>query len=419
MQINKRTPTDKDRKRFEKRYGIKLPKIHVFSLYYGRVMTFITAVALIGAGTSFINTGKQYFKTMSWENNVYAFKMADVPSDMLVDTGSQIKIKNQVMELYKNAINKDGSITITAKKLDQMNNLIKQIKTGQNKYQGYYKAIKNKYDINRNINAVFDDDDRQLIKASYTPAKIKTLIDDEGAKLNVLYQQDKNDAFVKRESIVLKDLNDDIKRINQAIDNISEISTVKKGIIEPASYVTPKIWIKAYSPLNHLHYGWNCLNSIINVQRELNDVLANQQSQINLYSKYISDEKAKKDAYSSIMSSHLYRSSLYSSYVSSSSHALYVSSSQLAKSLRQSSIEASKAKKESEEASRRSSAYEASQSKAYEESRKNAYYSSQSAAKTSSIRQSQAESASRANSIKRSQEAQQQQNGNNNDNTQQ
>lgn len=419
MQINKRTPTDKDRKRFEKRYGIKLPKIHVFSLYYGRVMTFITAAAIIGAGASFANTGKQYFKTMSWKNNVYAFKMADVPSDMLVDTGSQIKIKNQVMELYKNAINKDGSVAITAKKLNQMNNLIKKIKTGQNKYQDYYKAVKNKYDINHNINAIFNDDEHQLIKASYTPAKIKTLIDDEGAKLNVLYQQDKNDAFVKKESAVLKNLNSDVKNINKAVNSISQISTVKKGVIEPASYVTPKIWIKAYSPLNHLHYGWNCLNSIINVQRQLNDVLANQQSQINLHSKYVSDEKAKKDAYSSIMSSHLYRSSLYSSYVSSSNHAIYVSSSQLAKSLKESSIKASKAKKESEEASRRSSEYEASQSRAYEESRKNAYYSSQRAAKESSIRQSQAESASRASSIKQSQEAQQQQNDNNNDNTQQ
>lgn len=384
MEIKKRIPDNKSRKRFEKRYGTKLKRIHLFSIYYGRVMTFVSLGSIAIAGVIAFKTYKQYQQTLSWKNNVYAVKMADAPSDILNDTEGQIKVKNKILTLDK----KDVKST---KELAKMLKLVKQVKTGKSHYMSLYKAAKNKHDIKANISGVFDDG--IVVK---DPKAVKKVVDEEGSKLNILYQKDQKDEFVNSEAKILKKLASDLDNIDKGINGLSQIATIENGTLTPASYVTPKIWFKAYSPLNKLNYGWKCLSSIHAIESELNNTLASQASQIDAYNNYELDQSAKSSALNSIMSSHLARSSSYSSSVSSSRKAAYKSSLSSSKSASRAIKESiSASKSESRESSRAASSSLASsirQSEALQESIR------QSMAESAS--QSRAESRSRSQSIK-------------------
>lgn len=373
MEIKKRIPDNKSRKRFEKRYGTKLKRIHLFSIYYGRVMTFVSLGSIGIAGAIAFSTYKQYQQTLSWKNNVYAVKMADAPSDILNDTEKQIKIKNKILTIDKKDVK-------SSKDLAKMLKLVKQVKTGKSHYMSLYKAAKNKHDIKANITSVFDDG--IVVK---DPKDVKRIVDEEGSKLNILYQKNQKDEFVTREAKILKKLTSDLKNITKGVNNLSQIATIdKSGTLTPASYVTPKIWFKAYGPLNNLNYGWKCLSSIHSVEHQLNETLASQSDQIDAYNNYKLDQSEKSSALNSILTSHLARSSSYSKSVSSSRRSVYESSLSSSKS-------ASRAIKESISASKSSSR---ASSKAASESRESSIRQSirQSEAIQESIRQSVAES---------------------------
>lgn len=378
MEIKKRIPDNKSRKRFEKRYGTKLKRIHLFSIYYGRVMTFVSLGSIGIACAIAFSTYKQYQRTLSWKNNVYAVKMADAPSDILNDTEGQIKIKNKILTLDKKEVK-------SSKDLAKMLKLVKQVKTGKSHYMSLYKAAKNKHDIKANISSVFDDG--IVVK---DPKTVKRVVDEEGSKLNILYQKNQKDEFVTREAKILKKLTSDLDNITKSVNNLSQIATINKnGTLTPASYVTPKIWFRAYKPLNKLNYSWKCLSAIHSVEHQINDTLASQSSQIDAYNNYKLDQSEKSSALNSILSSHLARSSSYSKSVSSSRRSVYESSLSSSKS-------ASRAIKESISASK-SSSRESSirqsirQSEAIQES------ISQSIAQSNS--QSRASSESRSQSI--------------------
>lgn len=378
MEIKKRVPDNKSRKRFEKRYGTKLKRIHLFSIYYGRVMTFVSLGSVAIAGAIAFSTYKQYQQTLSWKNNVYAVKMADAPSDILNDTAGQIAIKNKILTLDK----KDVKST---KDLAKMLKLVKQVKTGKSHYMSLYKAAKNKHDIKAAISGVFDDD--IVVK---DPKTVKKVVDEEGSKLNILYQKNQKDEFVNGEAKILKRLTSDLDNITKGINGLSQIATIENGTLTPASYVTPKIWFKAYAPLSNLNYSWKCLSSIHSIENQLNNTLASQSSQIDAYNNYKLDQSAKSSALNSILASHLARSSSYSSSVSSSRKAAYKSSLSSSKSASRAikeSIRASESEKR--ESSRSTSSSRASSIR-------------QSEALQESIRQSMAESASQSRAESRS-----------------
>lgn len=379
MAIKRRIPDNKARKRFEKRYGTKLKRINLFSIYYGRVMTFVSLGSIGIAGVIAFSTYKQYQQTLSWKNNVYAVKMADAPSDMLTDTADQIDIKNKILAIDKKDVK-------TTKELAEMLKLVKQVKTGKSHYMSLYKAAKNKHDIKAAISGVFDDG--IVVK---DPKAVKKVVDDEGSKLNILYQKNQKDKFVISEAKILKRLTSDLYNINEGINGLNQIVTINSGVLTPASYVTPKIWFKAYSPLNKLNYGWKCLSSIHVIESQLNNTLASQADQIDAYNDYKLDQSEKSSALNSILSSHLSRSASYANSVSASRESSYessLSSRKSASQARKDSISASKSSslessrsasaslessiKQSEaiqESIRQSAAESASQSKAYDESR--------------------------------------------------
>ena len=370
MAIKKRIPDNKARKRFEKRYGTKLKRINLFSIYYARVMTFVSLGSIGIAGAIAFSTYKQYQQTLSWKNNVYAVKMADAPSDMLTDTADQIDIKNKILTLDKKDVK-------SAKELAEMLKLVKQVKTGKSHYMSLYKAAKNKHDIKAAISSVFDDG--VVVK---DPKAVKKIIDDEGSKLNILYQKNQKDKFVTSEAKILKKLTSDLDNITEGTNKLSQIATINNSdVLTPASYVTPKIWFKAYSPLNNLNYSWKCLSSIQAIENQLNDTLASQANQIDAYNDYKLDQSEKSSALNSILSSHLARSASYDNSVSASRQSAYESSLESKESSRQASISASK-----------SSSLERSQSSSLNRSIK------QSEALQESIRQSMAESASQSSS---------------------
>lgn len=373
MAIKKRIPDNKARKRFEKRYGTKLKRINLFSIYYARVMTFVSLGSIGIAGAIAFSTYKQYQQTLSWKNNVYAVKMADAPSDMLTDTADQIDIKNKILTIDKKDVK-------SAKELAEMLKLVKQVKTGKSHYMSLYKAAKNKHDIKAAISSVFDDDG-VVVK---DPKAVKKIIDDEGSKLNILYQKNQKDKFVIREAKILKKLTSDLDNITKGINKLSQIATINNSdVLTPASYVTPKIWFKAYSPLNNLNYSWKCLSSIQAIENQLNDTLASQANQIDAYNDYKLDQSEKSSALNSILSSHLARSASYDNSVSASRQSAYESSIESKESSRQASISASK-----------SSSLERSQSA----SSSRASSIRQSEALQESIRQSMAESARQSSS---------------------
>lgn len=370
MAIKKRIPDNKARKRFEKRYGTKLKRINLFSIYYARVMTFVSLGSIGIAGAIAFSTYKQYQQTLSWKNNVYAVKMADAPSDMLTDTADQIDIKNKILTLDKKDVK-------SAKELAEMLKLVKQVKTGKSHYMSLYKAAKNKHDIKADISSVFDDG--VVVK---DPKAVKKIIDDEGSKLNILYQKNQKDKFVTSEAKILKKLTSDLDNITEGTNKLSQIATINNSdVLTPASYVTPKIWFNAYSPLNKLNYSWKCLSSIQAIENQLNDTLASQANQIDAYNDYKLDQSEKSSALNSILSSHLARSASYDNSVSASRQSAYESSLESKESSRQASISASK-----------SSSLERSQSSSLNRSIK------QSEALQESIRQSMAESASQSSS---------------------
>lgn len=371
MAIKKRIPDNKARKRFEKRYGTKLKRINLFSIYYARVMTFVSLGSIGIAGAIAFSAYKQYQQTLSWKNNVYAVKMADAPSDMLTDTADQIDIKNKILTLDKKDVK-------SAKELAEMLKLVKQVKTGKSHYMALYKAAKNKHDIKAAISSVFDDDG-VVVK---DPKVVKKIIDDEGSKLNILYQKNQKDKFVTREAKILKKLTSDLDNITKGINNLSQIATINNSdVLTPASYVTPKIWFKAYSPLNNLNYSWKCLSSIQAIENQLNDTLASQANQIDAYNDYKLDQSEKSSALNSILSSHLARSASYENSVSASRQSAYESSISSKESSRQASISASRSS--SLERSRSASSSRASSIR-------------QSEALQESIRQSMAKSASQS-----------------------
>lgn len=378
MAIKRRIPDNKARKRFEKRYGTKLKRINLFSIYYGRMMTFVSLGSIGIAGIIAYSTYKQYQQTLSWKNNVYAVKMADAPSDMLTDTVEQVDIKNKILEIDK----KDVKST---KELAEMLKLVKQVKTGKSRYMSLYKAAKNKHDIKAAISGVFDDG--IVVK---DPKAVKKVVDEEGSKLNILYQKNQKDKFVIREAKILKKLTSDLDNINNGINGLSQIATINSGVLTPASYVTPKIWFKAYSPLNNLNYGWKCLSSIHAIENRLNNTLASQSDQIDAYNNYKLDQSEKSSALNSILSSHLARSTSYANSVSFSRKLAYESSLSRSKS-------ASRARKDSISASK-SSSLERSRSIENSKSASSSRASSirQSEALQESIRQSMAKSASQS-----------------------
>lgn len=372
MAIKKRIPDNKARKRFEKRYGTKLKRINLFSIYYGRVMTFVSLGSIGIACVIAFSTYKQYQQTLLWKNNVYAVKMADAPSDMLTDTADQIDIKNKILAIDK----KDVKST---KELAKMLKLVEQVKTGKSHYMSLYKAAKNKHDIKAAISSVFDDG--IVVK---DPKAVKKVVDDEGSKLNILYQKNQKDKFVISEAKILKKLTSDLDNINKGINGLNQIVTIKSGVLMPASYVTPKIWFKAYSPLNKLNYGWKCLSSIHVIESQLNNTLASQADQINAYNDYKLDQSEKSSALNSILSSHLSRSTSYANSVSASRESAYESSLESSRS-------ASQARKDSISASKSSSLESSrSASSSLESSIR------QSEALQESIRQSVAKSASQS-----------------------
>lgn len=378
MAIKRRIPDNKARKRFEKRYGTKLKRINLFSIYYGRVMTFVSLGSIGIAGVIAYSTYNQYQRTLSWKNNVYAVKMADAPSDMLTDTVEQVDIKNKILEIDKKDIK-------STKELAEMLKLVKQVKTGKSRYMSLYKAAKNKHDIKAAISGVFDDG--IVVK---DPKAVKKVVDEEGSKLNILYQKNQKDKFVIREAKILKKLASDLDNINNGINGLSQIATINSGVLTPASYVTPKIWFKAYSPLNKLNYGWKCLSSIHAIENQLNNTLASQSDQIDAYNNYKLDQSEKSSALNSILSSHLARSTSYANSVSFSRKLASESSLSRSKS-------ASRARQDSISASK-SSSLERSRSVESSKSASSSRASSirQSEALQESIRQSMAKSASRA-----------------------
>ena len=236
-----------------------------------------------------------YHKSLNWTTNQDSLKMANMPVDMLNDSGQQAQYKADFLVLYHKALSNDGNLTADANLIKQLKTALAKIKTAKPIYKAKYDRVETKYEIKASLDSLFTNEN--TLKSSSTPEQVRKVLKHVAPSLNSIYQKNNHDIFVKKEIKRIHNLTSDANNINTITGQILQISVIHKGTMKPNANITPDVYNKVYHHFNKLHYNWKCFDDFSKMQNQIQQVLSEQLTKINHYNDYVKDLHNKAQAY--------------------------------------------------------------------------------------------------------------------------
>lgn len=239
-----------------------------------------------------------YHKSLNWTTNRDSLKMADMPVDMLNDSGKQAQYKADFLVLYHKALSNNGNLTADDNLIKQLKMALAKIKTAKPNYKAKYDQVETKYEIKTSLDSLFAN--KNTLKSSSTPEQVRKVLKHVAPNLNSIYQKNNHDIFVKKEIKRIHNLTSDANNINAITGQILQISSIHKGTMKPNANITPDMYNKVYYRFSKLHYNWNCFDDFRKMQNQIQQVLSEQLTKINYYNDYIKDLHNKAQAYADL-----------------------------------------------------------------------------------------------------------------------
>lgn len=236
-----------------------------------------------------------YHKSLNWTTNRDSLKMANMPVDMLNDSGKQAQYKADFLVLYHKALSNDGNLTADANLIKQLKTALAKIKTAKPIYEAKYNQVETKYEIKASLDSLFTN--KNTLKSSSTPEQVRKVLKHAAPSLNSIYQKNNHDIFVKKEIKRIHNLTSDANNINTITGQILQISVIHKGTMKPNANITPDVYNKVYHRFSKLHYNWKCFDDFSKMQNQIQQVLSEQLTKINHYNDYVKDLHNKAQAY--------------------------------------------------------------------------------------------------------------------------
>ncbi len=236
-----------------------------------------------------------YHKSLNWTTNRDSLKMANMPVDMLNDSGKQAQYKADFLVLYHKALSNNGNLTADANLIKQLKIALAKIKTAKPIYKAKYDQVETKYEIKTSLDSLFAN--KNTLKSSSTPEQVRKVLKHVAPNLNSIYQKNNHDIFVKKEIIRIHNLTNDANNINAITGQILQISSIHKGTMKPNANITPDMYNKVYYRFSKLHYNWKCFDDFSKMQNQIQQVLSEQLTKINYYNDYVKDLHNKAQAY--------------------------------------------------------------------------------------------------------------------------
>lgn len=236
-----------------------------------------------------------YHKSLNWTTNQDSLKMANMPVDMLNDSGKQAQYKADFLVLYHKALSNDGNLTADANLIKQLKTALAKIKTAKPIYEAKYDQVETKYEIKASLDSLFTN--KNTLKSSSTPEQVRKVLKHAAPSLNSIYQKNNHDIFVKKEIKRIHNLTSDANNINTITGQILQISVIHKGTMKPNANITPDVYNKVYHRFSKLHYNWKCFDDFSKMQNQIQQVLSEQLTKINHYNDYVKDLHNKAQAY--------------------------------------------------------------------------------------------------------------------------
>lgn len=244
------------------------------------------------------NGGLTYFnyrKSLDWSTNRDSLKMADMPVDMLNDSGKQAEYKEDFLVLCNKAMDKNGQLLANKEMMLKLQLTLDKIKTAKPLYQKRYDKIAEKYRIRTKLNSLFAK--KKQLKISSTPEHVQAVLKEIDPDLNSIYQTNNHDAFANQEVKIVHKLVDDINLITSVSTQLSNVSQLRHREIMFADNIVPSSYNRIYRQLNKLKYQWHYLDNFIDMQDKIQNILAEQLTKINSYNDYVNDQRDKQNAY--------------------------------------------------------------------------------------------------------------------------
>lgn len=246
---------------------------------------------LVNGGLTYFN----YRKSLDWSTNRDSLKMANMPVDMLNDSGKQAEYKEDFLVLCNKAMNKNGQLLANKEMMLKLQLALDKIKTAKPLYQKRYNKIAEKYRIRTKLESLFTK--KKQLKASSTPEHVKAVLKEIDPDLNSIYQTNNHDAFANQEVKIVHKLVADINLIASVSIQLNNVSQLKHREIMFADNIVPSSYNRIYRQLNKLKYQWHYLDNFVDMQDKIQNILAEQLTKINSYNDYVKDQRDKQNAY--------------------------------------------------------------------------------------------------------------------------
>lgn len=280
-------------------------------IYYTCICIFIGAT--IYMVVDIINVHKQ---TMDWDKHEDALPMAELPPDVLNDTGDIPEKKAEFIKAYNNVITKKGDLDNNPDKLVIVEETFKEIPDtapGYELYKVKYDEVQQKISIQNDINNLFSSD--TTLKSNVTPTTIAELSNNVYPKLNALYKVNQEDIFVIRYNNILKTLNNDATMVDQLLGNYATQVMITGSSKSPKITLEPTLTMQDFNSLqaslDNTNYKWPYVTVLRTIDDIINKPLDKQTKQIMAYKSYLNDIEAKEKAYKDLENEHKLREKEY------------------------------------------------------------------------------------------------------------
>lgn len=251
-------------------------------------------VGLLNGGLVYHN----YRKSLNWSTNRDSLKMADMPVDMLNDSGEQTKYKENFLVLCNKAIGKNGELIANHDDMVKLQYALSKIKTAKPIYQHKYDKIAEKYHIRAKLRSLFKE--KGQLKESSTPNKVRAILKEVDPDLNSIYQSNNHDAFAIQEVKTVHKLVNDINTITYVSAQMNNVAQIKHKRIMFIDNMVPSSYERVHHPLDKLNYKWHYLDHFDDMQDDIERVLSEQLTKINAYNDYEKDQRDKQNAYNDL-----------------------------------------------------------------------------------------------------------------------
>lgn len=276
--------------------------IRQFLKWAYRILLFIAVSLSIWSVYTVIN---RYQISLDWSKNDNSkLTMANQTPDSLYDSNVKSKeAKQKFNEIYADSYNiKTEELTAKAtssemKKLDDtLSNISKNSRADyQTKYDNLLKKVK----VNSLYQDIFVKDDEQTVKVNVTPETIQKLNNEQFGYINQLLINSSNkDQFANRIYTLQKNLAKDAIAINGVMAIAMKTATYDSlsGNVEILKKSTSQQIDDYTNAVSKLHYSWNNLAFLNQIEEVIAKDLATQTEQYQVFDDYKKDLSDKKQA---------------------------------------------------------------------------------------------------------------------------